>query len=291
MSETQLRNSPSGKGTSLVGLEKDVCQRESALLRVKGRRGKPGRKELPQGRKEESSFTEIRLFSNKRARRAAAASHDPPCARRVLWPPRPSRGSGEPPWRGGVCAAGQQLGSGCRNRARSRAGFGSAGSAELRHGLWRTPVNSLSHISVKKSTLCRALPRYTERQTDRETGSSRRCCRLAATRATQAWRAKRGRCVPASGQAGWWRRQWTRSEAPWRAKRWSRGRSLRTARKQRAAPARTYGRGIGSTAWWWGCAGRPSQGAGAAQELGHRAPSSPRRERVEGVQATAPGPV
>lgn len=31
MSETQLRSSPSGTGRSLLGLEKDVCQRESAL--------------------------------------------------------------------------------------------------------------------------------------------------------------------------------------------------------------------------------------------------------------------
>ena len=71
--------------------------------------------------------------------------------------------------RQGGRAAGQRLGSGRRNRARSRAGFGSAGSAELGRRLWRTPVNSLSHMSVKKSTLCGALPRYTERQTDRQT--------------------------------------------------------------------------------------------------------------------------
>lgn len=95
--ETQLRNSPIGTGTSPVGLEKEVCQRESALSRAKGR---PRGKELPRGGKEESGLTRIRLFNDKRARRAAAASHDPPRAPGVPRPPRPSGGSREPPRRG-----------------------------------------------------------------------------------------------------------------------------------------------------------------------------------------------
>lgn len=45
----------------------------------------------------------------------------------------------------------------------------------------------------------------------------------------------------------------------------------RTRQSQRG----TYGWGTGSTAWWWwGRAGRPRQGDGAAQGLGYRAPSS-----------------
>lgn len=39
MSETQLRSSPSGTGRSLLGLEKDVCQRESALAPAHGEPG------------------------------------------------------------------------------------------------------------------------------------------------------------------------------------------------------------------------------------------------------------
>lgn len=42
-SETQLRSSPSVPGTSLVGLERDVCQRERVLLQARGRR-ESGRK-------------------------------------------------------------------------------------------------------------------------------------------------------------------------------------------------------------------------------------------------------
>lgn len=49
------------------------------------------------------------------------------------------------------------------------------------------------------------------------------------------------------------------------------------------------GQGTSSAAQGWGCAGRPSQGAGAAWEPECRAPSSLRH--AEGVQATAPGPV
>lgn len=60
MSETQLRSSPSGTGRSLLGLEKDVCQRESALAPARG--GGWGQSQgngIAAGKEKEAGFTEI----------------------------------------------------------------------------------------------------------------------------------------------------------------------------------------------------------------------------------------
>lgn len=77
MSETQLRSSPSGTGRSLLGLEKDVCQRESALAPAQGGSQGDG---IMTKKEEEAGFTEICLFLT----RACARLLQHPMAHPVL---------------------------------------------------------------------------------------------------------------------------------------------------------------------------------------------------------------
>lgn len=119
MSETQLRSSPSGIGRSLLGLEKDVCQRESALAPAQGGDRVRGM-ELSEEGKGGWVYRNLSI-SNKSLCQVATASHGPPCAAGVSWPSYPLRGSGKPPRLWGVWV--QEL-----HRPR------------LGHGLWQTPT-------------------------------------------------------------------------------------------------------------------------------------------------------